>query len=39
MDYLGLIGFCIGLGWIPILIIVAPIYVFIDRLRREKDER
>lgn len=36
MDYLGLIAFCIGFGWIPLFIIGAPIFLLIDNLRNKR---
>lgn len=34
MDYLGLIAFIVGFGWMPIVIIIAPIIVIIEKIRR-----
>ena len=40
MDYYGLIAFCIGFGWIPIVIIVALIFKINSKAKfeREKEE-
>lgn len=34
MEFFGLIGFCIGFGWIPILIFVALIVFLIEKIER-----
>lgn len=31
MDYLGLIGFFVGFGWIPIAIVVGIFYLIIEK--------
>lgn len=36
MDYLGLIGFCVGFGWMPVMLIFTPIYVVVEKIRNKR---
>lgn len=31
IDYLGFIGFCVGLGWIPVVIIIGIVFYAWDK--------
>lgn len=39
MDYLGLIAFIVGFGWMPIAIIIAPIIVLIKGSKKMREVR
>jgi len=37
MDFYGFIAFCIGLGWIPVALVVTGVYMIIEHIRRKNE--